>query len=128
MTIVGSCVSVCLWEPHRHLGGINHFLLAHPPAATHRTGLRPLSYGALAIPELIRSVCALGSRPGDLQAKVFGGSQAPGRRGPGGQNVSVAVEILAHWGIPLRASDVAGTRGRKLIFDTADGSVLVRLL
>lgn len=128
MTIVGSCVSVCLWEPRRRHGGINHFLLAYPPATTRRSVLRPLSYGELAMAELIQRMCALGSRPGDLQAKVFGGSAALGGRGPGGDNVIVAMDLLAHWGIPLSALDVAGPRGRKLIFDTSDGSVLVRRL
>lgn len=128
MTIIGSCVSVCLWEPRRRHGGINHFLLAHPPATLHRSMLRPLSYGELAIPELIQRMCALGSRPGELQAKVFGGSEAVGGRGPGSQNVIVAMDLLAQWGIPLSALDVAGPRGRKLIFDTSDGGVLVRRL
>lgn len=128
MTIVGSCVSVCLWEPRRRHGGINHFLLARPPATTRLSGLRPLSYGELAIPELIQRLSALGSRPADLQAKVFGGSEAVSGRGPGSQNVIVAMAVLAQWGIPLSALDVAGPRGRKLIFDTSDGSVLVRRL
>ena len=26
-TVLGSCVSVCLWDPERALGGINHFVL-----------------------------------------------------------------------------------------------------
>jgi chemotaxis protein CheD len=128
VTIVGSCVSVCLWRRDRRHGGINHFLLAHPPSAALSSLLRPLSYGEQAMHELIRRVCALGSRPGDLQAKVFGGAETLGGRGPGKQNIAVALEILAQEKIPVAAVDVAGTRGRKLIFDTSDGSVLVRQL
>ena len=26
-TILGSCVAVCLWDPERGVGGMNHFLL-----------------------------------------------------------------------------------------------------
>jgi chemotaxis protein CheD len=128
VTIVGSCVSVCLWQPFRRHGGINHFLLAHPPLGAFRSTLRPLSYGELAIPELIERVCSLGSRPGELQAKVFGGAEGLGGRGPGKQNIDIALNLLAQAGVPLAAIDVAGTRGRKLIFDTSDGSVLVRRL
>jgi chemotaxis protein CheD len=128
VTIVGSCVSVCLWRPDRRQGGMNHFLLPHAPSALLPSQLRPMSYGELAVPELIRRVCALGSRPGDLQAKVFGGAEALGGRGPGRENIAVALEILARERIPVAAVDVAGARGRKLIFDTSDGSVLVRQL
>jgi chemotaxis protein CheD len=128
VTIVGSCISVCLWQPLRRHGGINHFLLAHPPAAAFRSVLRPLSYGELAIPELIERVCALGSRQGELQAKIFGGAEALSGRGPGKENIDIALDLLARAGIPLIALDVAGPRGRKLIFDTSDGSVLVRQL
>jgi len=28
-TILGSCVAVCLWDPVRAVGGMNHFLLRH---------------------------------------------------------------------------------------------------
>lgn len=31
-TVLGSCVSTCLYDPVARIGGINHFLLAEPPA------------------------------------------------------------------------------------------------
>ena len=32
-TILGSCVATCLFDPVARVGGMNHFLLAEPPAS-----------------------------------------------------------------------------------------------
>jgi chemotaxis protein CheD len=32
-TVLGSCVATCLFDPVEQVGGMNHFLLAEPPAS-----------------------------------------------------------------------------------------------
>ena len=32
-TVLGSCVALCLFDPDMRIGGMNHFLLAEPPAS-----------------------------------------------------------------------------------------------
>ena len=27
MTVLGSCIAACIWDPHLHIGGMNHFML-----------------------------------------------------------------------------------------------------
>ena len=35
ITVLGSCVSACLWDPQLNIGGMNHFMLpGDNPAAT----------------------------------------------------------------------------------------------
>ena len=46
-TTLGSCVSVCLWEPSRQIGGMNHFLLPHS------TGGLLLEMGSVFTEELV---------------------------------------------------------------------------
>lgn len=128
-TILGSCVSVCLWSAESGIGGINHYLL---PAglATSPSALR---YGNVSIELLLQRLQRVGCRLGSLQAKVFGGACVlDAMRGKSGQlgakNVEVASSALAAVGIPIMASDVGGNRGRKLVFQPHDGSALVKLL
>ncbi len=124
-TILGSCVAVCLWDPTLRAGGVNHFLLPH------RAGPRLSSprFGDPAMERLIAKTLALGSRPRDLQAKVFGGAHVLDQgddRHLGARNVEVAHRVLAREGIPVVAEDVGGKGGRKVIFHTVDGRVLLR--
>ena len=44
-TILGSCVSACLWDPLTKIGGINHFLLPVEVGAAHASG----RFGNLAV-------------------------------------------------------------------------------
>jgi chemotaxis protein CheD len=128
-TILGSCVSVCLWDPLLRNGGANHFLLPyhgrHDPSAAR--------FGNLATQQLIDQLVGLGSQKRNLQAKMFGGAcviEAFRGRGRhlGEKNIDAARAVLAENGIPIVAEDVGGHRGRKLIFHTDTGTALVRLV
>ena len=128
-TILGSCVAVCLWDLTSGIGGINHYLLP-TGLKTASTGLR---YGNVAIEQLLEKLWRAGVRPSNLRAKMFGGACVlDAMRGKanhlGDKNVDIAEKLLAEAGIPVVASDVGGGRGRKLIFQTHDGTALVKLL
>lgn len=127
-TIVGSCISVCVWDRRRRWGGMNHFVLAEAPPIL-AAPKQPLSYGDRAVPELVDRLLARGSRIADLEAKVFGGANLVGAGNQlGTRNAAVALDLLGGRGIHVVARDVGGRRGRKVIFGTADGAVLVRQL
>jgi chemotaxis protein CheD len=131
-TILGSCVAVCLWDTKLRVGGMNHFLLPH--GQDGRTGVG--RFGETAMAHLIAEMAALGSRKRDLEAKVFGGAcvlegvrRARGNVPHVGEmNVVLAVAVLREEGIPVVARDVGGPKGRKVIFDTGDGTVWIRRL
>jgi chemotaxis protein CheD len=44
------------------------------------------------------------------------------------KNIQIALDLLATAGIPVIAEDVGGQRGRKVIFQTHDGTAWVRRL
>lgn len=125
-TVLGSCVSVCLWNQTAQLGGINHYLLP----LWNGEGLPTPKYGNIAIAKLVDKVRALSS-PGDkLVAKVFGGAsmweKADGLLAIGQRNIEFAIETLETCRIPIISSDLGGQQGRKLIFNCCDGTVLLR--
>jgi chemotaxis protein CheD len=128
-TILGSCVSVCLFDPRRAAGGLNHYLLPHRLG----DGESSTRFGEVAVQRLIGAMLALGSQRVQLQAKVFGGAHVlrpgPDRAGDlGAQNAALALELLAAERIPVVAQDLGGERSRKLIFRTDDGSAFIRRL
>jgi chemotaxis protein CheD len=126
MTILGSCVSVCLWDRRGRCGGMNHYLLPRRGPNADATA----RYGDIAIPLLVSKLVALGASRESLRAKIFGGAHVlPGfrtdGRSLGAENVAVAVELLHAEGVQTVSEDVGGTRGRKLAFNTVDGTALV---
>lgn len=125
-TVLGSCVSVCLWNQTSRLGGINHYLLP----LWNGEGLQTPKYGNIAIAKLVEKVRSL-SNPGDkLIAKVFGGAsmweKTDGLLAIGQRNVEFAIEALESHQIPIVGSDLGGYHGRKVIFNSGDGTVLMR--
>lgn len=125
-TVLGSCVSVCLWDPRTALGGINHFILPQGGAAASAR------YGNHALPMLLERVLRIGAEKETLLACVFGGASIiPGDgNGPrlGSRNVVEAFDFLERHEIAVLRHDVEGQQGRKLTFRTTDGTTLIRKL
>jgi len=128
MTILGSCVAVCLWDPLMRVAGINHFLLPNLPLSSNRDA----RYGNTAMERLIADVISRGASKHRLVAKVFGGANVilafQPKKSIGLQNVEMAREVLALHGIRIEAEETGGSRGRKLHFDTATGAVRIKEL
>jgi chemotaxis protein CheD len=125
-TLLGSCVSVCLWDPRLKLGGMNHFMLP----LWNGKGLPTPKFGNIATEKLIQNLLMLGCRKEDLIAKVFGGATvvgfAPGMYPVGSRNIQLAEEILDAHGIPIQASEVGGERAMKIDFNSRHGTVILR--
>jgi chemotaxis protein CheD len=130
-TVLGSCVSVCLWDPQTAHGGINHFILPHGGAVSSAR------YGNRALPLLLDRVLGLGAHRETLLACVFGGASvmtgdaldpAPGAATLGSRNVAEAFDFLERHDIALLRHDVEGRQVRKLTIRTADRSTLNRKL
>ena len=127
-TVLGSCVSVCLWDQSLHVGGMNHFMLPF----WNGEGLASPKYGNIAIAKLIERMRDIGADRRQLRAKVFGGGVVLNVMNPfmniGERNIQLAEDVLKNEGIPIVSADTGGTVGRKLIFDTGTGMVLVKKL
>jgi Chemotaxis protein; stimulates methylation of MCP proteins len=128
VTVLGSCVSVCLWDPVLSVGGINHYMLPF----WNGNGLASPKFGNIAIEKLIERMLLLGCSKKNLVAKVFGGGEvietniANFRIGE--RNIAVAKELLAEHRIPIVAQSVGGKNGRKLLFVTSTGEVFQKII
>ncbi len=122
-TVVGSCISVCLWDEQRRLGGMNHFLY---PETTDRKK-STAQYGNVAMPALIKLMEKLGSKPRDLVAQLYGGGQLHNlkKNVVGEENITIARNVLKKRRIPVISEDVGGKMGRKILFDTETGHAAI---
>ena len=121
-TILGSCVAICLWDKRRSAGGMNHFLLP----ASREGEPASLRFADVATSVLLEQLRALGCRPPNLRAKIFGGAAIFQNRDRyaislGAQNVAAALSLMKSAGIPVLAQETGGPLGRKVIFNTDDG-------
>jgi chemotaxis protein CheD len=126
-TVLGTCVSVCLWDRVRRVGGINHFML---PRSTHPSS-SSAKFGDIAIPELINRMERLNCSRANLVAKVFGGKSQDTELSPlnvGARNSDLAEEALDAASIQIVAHDLAGPFGLKLLFHTWTGEAFVKRL
>jgi chemotaxis protein CheD len=126
-TILGSCVSVCLWDEVLRIGAITHYLLPAPIAG----GGESSRFGSTAIPQIYEELRHHGAS--SLIAKVFGGSSMNSALAAtggdlGSQNVAMAMRTLQDLGIAVTGSDTGGSIGRKLLFQTDDGTAWVKFL
>jgi chemotaxis protein CheD len=127
-TILGSCVSICLWDPAAKIGGINHYLLPNNPLPNNPNAQSDLRYGNTATERLIETLLGLGVKKQRIVAKVVGGASiltsfSDTRKSIGDQNVDIARTLLAKHGINVSGEQTGGTRGRKLLFHTGNGCV-----
>lgn len=125
-TILGSCVSICLWDPVLRIGGINHYLLP----LWNGEGLPTPKYGNVAIERLIERMLSIGSTKNNLKAKVFGGSSlfntSSGLLNIGQRNIQIAIDLLMEKNIPIISQDVGGSEGRRVLYFTHEGKVKVK--
>lgn len=127
-TVLGSCVSICLWDPVLRVGGMNHYMLP----LWNGEGLPSPKYGNVAIPMLIEKMLSIGSKKEDMVAKYFGGGNVLENSiqilNIGERNIVLAGDILKGEKITVIGRDVGGTTGRKVVFHTSSGDVFVKRL
>ncbi|MBF0158907.1 MAG: chemotaxis protein CheD [Magnetococcales bacterium] len=125
-TVLGSCVAVCFWDPNLRRGGMNHYKLP----LWNGDGLPSPKFGNIATNKLLELMLGMRCRREAIRAKIFGGAaviqSSSGLLNVGQRNIEAARSILAEHRIPIVAADVGGECSRKVIFNTLDGTVMVK--
>jgi chemotaxis protein CheD len=121
-TVLGSCVSVCLYDRQHQFGGMNHFLVPR--------GSDTASHGEWATTRLVERMRQLGSDIAELQGKIFGGGSplklVNETYAVGEENVKVARQVLTGFSIPIVAERVGHGAGVRLFFENWTGVVWLR--
>ena len=126
VTLLGSCVAACLYDPLMGVGGMNHFML--PGDDGDNVCAR---YGVHALELLINDLLKRGARRSGLLAKVFGGGNVLSgfHTDPiGTRNARFVLKYLAAERIPVMAQDLGDIHPRKVCFFARTGRTLVKRL
>jgi chemotaxis protein CheD len=133
-TVLGSCISACIRDPLRGVGGMNHFMLPEDTTAGKSTWLDNATglatrYGSYAMETLINALLKMGAERSRLEVKLFGGGHVLNAGiAVGERNIQFARHWLKTEGLPIVAEDVGGTTPRRVIYFPSDGKVRVRHL
>lgn len=128
VTLLGSCVAACIRDTRSGIGGLNHFLLPEEKSGGGNSGSGSLRYGANAMEVLINDILRRGGDKGSLEAKVFGGGNVidtSASETVGDRNCKFVIDYLRREGITVAASDLGGTRARRVFYFPATGRVSV---
>ncbi|MEW5903323.1 MAG: chemotaxis protein CheD [Pseudomonadota bacterium] len=145
-TLLGSCVSITLWHPHKKIGGMCHYML--PTRGDKRGAALDGRYADEAMAMFMREVRAANTQPAEYQVKLFGaGNMFPlqGHHGcarcspevayskPEGacprvhcRNRQVAYHLVQQHGFTIHAEHLGGDGHRQLLFDIWSGYAWMR--
>lgn len=125
-TILGSCISVCLYDKIKRVGGMNHYLVP----LWNENGLQSPKYGNISIPKLIENMLNIGCKIYNMEAKIFGGANVINVSSEammiGRKNIVIAKEILKEYNIPIIAEDIAGNKGRRIMMRSDTGKIFLK--
>jgi chemotaxis protein CheD len=133
-TVLGSCISACVRDPVKNVGGMNHFMLPEDASTGPNNWLDPAiglatRYGSYAMESLINDLLKLGATRDRLEIKVFGGGRVlSGMTDVGARNISFVRSFLELEGYKITAEDLGGTQPRKVVYFPTSGRVKMRRL
>jgi chemotaxis protein CheD len=126
MTVLGSCVAVCMRDPVVGIGGMNHFLL---PEDDKQNGPYPsleMRYGCYSVERLTNAILMRGGKRERLEVKVFGGANIRGFSSTiGSRNADFVERYAAKEGLTIVAGDLRGVSPRKLRYFPSTGKAYV---
>lgn len=127
-TLLGSCISVCLYNVKNGHAAMNHFLLDRPKDPDTKDIGR---YGTTSTEHIINTLMAIDASAFNYRAQVFGGAAVVDALSAttdiGHKNLLVAMEVLDSYGIRVTKKDIGGKLGRRIKFDTATNTVHCKL-
>jgi len=131
VTVLGSCVSVCLRDKTNGIGGMNHFMLPHSDNDPQNPVSISARYGTYAMEMLINHLIKLGAKRNNFEAKVFGGGNV--LRGftvtnVGARNADFVLDYLHTEKIKIVAEDLLDIYPRKVYYFPKTGRALIKKL
>ncbi len=128
---LGSCIAVVLYDRSTRIGGLAHVMLPHIEESHDKSN--PTRFSDIAVGMMIEEMERRGARIQEIRAKIFGGSNmfpeiifSNSSMDIGKRNILSVKEELKRYNIKIAASEVGDHIGRTVLFDTGDGSVLVK--
>jgi len=121
-TVVGSGVSICLWDSVNGCGVMSNFMYPQKGVTDSTTDM----FGDISTKKAIKLLERQGIACKDMIAHIIGGSRSDDIWDKTGfQNITSARKVLQAHRIPIYSEDVSGRMGRKIVFNVQNGHVAV---
>ncbi|WP_100641840.1 chemoreceptor glutamine deamidase CheD [Alteromonas facilis] len=128
-TVLGSCVSVCIYDLNARVGGMNHFMLPASKQTPSNVTSESFRFGDVAMEQLINEVLKAGGEKKRLKFKAFGGGHIIQKMTSiGDSNITFLKKFMALEGFSLDSTDLGGPHPRKVRFDPTTGKAWVKKL
>lgn len=131
-TVLGSCISVCVYDGVAGVGGMNHFMLpadADTSTCNSTQVNQNTRYGNYAMEMLVNDILLNGGRRNKLRFKVFGGGNVmSGLSNVGERNVAFIRSFIANERYIIDAEDLGDDFPREVHFFPMTGKVRVKRL
>lgn len=129
-TVLGSCLSVCAYDEHIGIGGMNHFLLPEAPEKENGEFSQSFRYGSAALESLLNSLYRKGAAKNGLKIKIFGGGKVLNgvSKNIGKKNIDFARKYFMLENLRIDSEDIGGSQGRYIVFFPKTGKVLLKIL
>lgn len=129
VTVLGSCVAACIRDPHKRIGGMNHFMLPHSKGGNWGGDMQSTRFGNFAMEKLINELMKAGCSRNSLEIKVFGGGNVTDTQNAiGTENCRFIVRYLESEGLKCSVQDLGGVLPRRIHYYPETGRVIRRLL
>ena len=134
ITVLGSCVSITMFNPRLRMGAICHGTLPRCRSVKEEC-LKPcidaFKYTDCAIRHMLHAFRNHGIMNNEIEIKLFGGADTLTSRSSnaiGSQNIRTALHIIRKEKLSVAAADVGDSFGRKLVFFAHTGEVFLKRL
>lgn len=141
-TVLGSCISVCLYDIKNNIGGMNHFMLPQGKPNSEKLftadqylnmdelSSKSMRFGITAMEVLLAMMVKKGAKRENLRAKIFGGgnvlSSMTTSPTVGEKNIIFVKSYLKTEQIRIENENISGNIGRKIFFLTGSKSIFVK--
>ncbi len=136
-TVLGSCICVTMYYTHGRFAAICHAVMPSFHDARNKTGKNKntFQYVDTSLEWMFNQFIKNGIKHNDIEVKLFGGAEmftdTTQGRSPiavGKKNVEMALYTLEQKRLKLKAYNVGGNKGRKVIFNTLTGEVFAKFV
>ena len=133
-TILGSCISACIRDPSRGVGGMNHFMLPEDQTVGRNAWLEGAGslatrYGSFAMESLVNELMKLGADRARLEVKLFGGGRILATMSDvGAKNIEFVRRYLRMEGFRVAAEDLGADCPRHVEYFPMTGVVMLKRL
>lgn len=132
-TVLGSCLSITMFNKKFNFGGISHCLLPNCGGGNCANCAEPYKYVNCTMEKMLKKFEAMKIYPEDIEIKAFGGGdvlitkeESQKSKTIGRQNIIALKNWLEKNNLKLTSFDMGGGKGRKIFFLPTTGDIYLK--